>query len=71
MSLSDGSIENISTGLVDGKIHHLDWSPDGEKFVFGGRRGGEAEFWFLEDFLPLEKLAKTPEIKMRLRFKLS
>ena len=55
MSLSDGSIEDIRTGLLDVRIHHLDWSPDGKRFVFGGRsKGGEAEFWLLENFLPLE-----------------
>jgi len=38
---------------VDVKIFHLDWSPDGERFVFVGMAGGKKEFWFLEDFLPL------------------
>jgi Tol biopolymer transport system component len=56
MNLEDGNIEDIETGLVDVSIYHLDWSPDGKKFVFGGYQGGDAEFWFLEDFLPLEKL---------------
>ena len=32
-----------------------DWSPDGEKLAFVGFEGGEAEFWFMEDFLPLLK----------------
>lgn len=51
MSLSDGSIENINTGLVDITIYHLDWSPDSRRFVFSGY-GGNPEFWFMEDFLP-------------------
>ena len=55
ITLADGSIEDINTGLVDVNIYHLDWSPDGERFVFGGWKGGEAEFWFLEDFLPNSK----------------
>ena len=52
MNLEDGSIEDIETGLVDVTIHHLDWSPNGERFVFGGVKGGSKEFWLIEDFLP-------------------
>lgn len=55
MSLSDGSIEDIETGLVDAYIYHLDWSPDGERFVFGGATGGNKEFWTMENFLPKEE----------------
>jgi Tol biopolymer transport system component len=58
MNVEDGKIEDISTGLVDVNIYHFDWSPDGERFVFSGWKGGNAEFWFMEDFLPLEKLAQ-------------
>ncbi len=56
MTLSDGSIEEIKTGLtdVDG-IVHLDWSPDGERFVFIGSKVGKKEFWFVENFLPVDK----------------
>ena len=53
MNLEDGSIEDIETGLVDVYIHHLDWSPDGERFVFGGTKGGDKEFWMMENFLPV------------------
>ena len=53
MSLSDGSIEDIKTGLVDAYIYHLDWSPDGERFVFGGATGGNKELWLMDGFLPL------------------
>jgi len=55
MNLEDGRIEDIETGLVDVTIYHLDWSPDGERFVFGGTKGGDKEFWLLEDFLPEKK----------------
>jgi Tol biopolymer transport system component len=58
MNIDDGKIEDIKTNLVDVEIWHLDWSPDGEQFVFSGMKGGNAEFWFLENFLPLEKLAQ-------------
>lgn len=55
MNIDDGKIEDIKTNLVDVEIWHLDWSRDGEQFVFSGMKGGQDEFWFLEDFLPLEK----------------
>lgn len=61
MNIDDGKIEDIKTNLVDVEIWHLDWSRDGEQFVFSGVKGGTAEFWFLEDFLPLEKLAQKNE----------
>jgi len=55
MSLEDGSIVDIETGLFETSIYHLDWSPDGKKFVFAGWQGGDREFWFMEDFLHLIK----------------
>lgn len=55
ISLDDGNISDIETGLVDTQIYHLDWSPDGEKLVFGGWQGGDREFWLMEDFLHLVK----------------
>lgn len=51
ISLKDGSVEDISTGLVDTQIYHLDWSPVGSKLVFSGWTGGEREFWVMENFL--------------------
>ncbi len=56
MNIDDGSIEDIKTGLVDDRVVHLDWSPDGKRFVFGARTSKVREFWFMENFLPLEKL---------------
>ena len=56
MNIDNGTIEDIQTNLADDiSIYHLDWSPDGKQFVFGGEKGGITEFWFLEDFLPLIK----------------
>jgi len=52
MNVDDGSIEDIRTNLEGVNTWHFDWSPDGERFVFTGWKGGDLEFWFLEDFLP-------------------
>ncbi|MDX2444822.1 MAG: hypothetical protein QNK30_13580, partial [Bacteroidales bacterium] len=53
MNIDDGSIEDIKTGLPDVRTKHLDWSPDGKHFVFGGRTIRVNELWFMENFLPL------------------
>jgi len=58
MSLSDGIVEDIETGLVDVEIFHLDWSPDGKRFVFTGYQGGVPEYWVMEDFLPKTETKK-------------
>ena len=58
MNVDDGKIEEITTNLIDVDIWHLDWSPDGGQFVFGGGTGGNDEFWFLENFLPVVKAKK-------------
>ncbi len=58
ISLKDGSITDIKTGLDDIKTYHLDWSPDGKKLVFGGYKGGDREFWLMENFLPMVKRRK-------------
>ena len=55
MNVDDGKIEEIQTNLVDVVIWHLDWSPDGGQFVFSGGTDPKAEFWFLENFLPVGK----------------
>jgi len=55
VSINDGSIEDIETGLVDKNIFHLDWSSDGDRFVFSGYQGDSPELWLMEDFLPKEK----------------
>jgi len=62
MSLNDGSIEDVKTGLLNVNICHLDWSPNGKRFVFGGVKGGDPEFWFLENFLPLEMLQSKNKV---------
>ena len=51
MNIEDGTIKEIKTNLVDTDIWHLDWSPDGKQFVFAGGKGGNDEFYFVENFL--------------------
>ncbi|MCK5463214.1 MAG: PD40 domain-containing protein, partial [Bacteroidales bacterium] len=58
ISVDDGSIQDIETGLVDSHIVHLDWSPDGKTFVFAGWKEGEKEFWLIENFLPQTEAKK-------------
>jgi Tol biopolymer transport system component len=58
VSIDDGSTEDIETGLVDINIFHLDWSSDGDRFVFSGYKGDSPELWLMEDFLPLVKRQK-------------
>ena len=53
ISLEDGSTVKIETGLVNSNIgDRLDWSTDGERFVFVGGKGESREFWVMENFLP-------------------
>ncbi|NIM58803.1 MAG: tetratricopeptide repeat protein [Candidatus Aminicenantes bacterium] len=57
-SIDDGSTEDVETGLVDKGLFHLDWSSDGDSFVFSGYEGDSPELWLMEDFLPKEKTQK-------------
>jgi len=52
ISLDDGRIRDIETGLTDTYLYHLDWSRDGKRFAFCGLKGGDKEFWLMENFLP-------------------
>ena len=63
ISLKNGSIVDLETDLVDTKIYHLDWSPDGDRLVFGGWKGGSPEFWLMEDFLPEERTKKKSKLQ--------
>jgi Tol biopolymer transport system component/beta-lactamase regulating signal transducer with metallopeptidase domain len=53
VSLDDGSVVDVDVHLSSARIHHLDWSRDGEKLVFAGYRGGQMGFWLIENFLPV------------------
>lgn len=48
---------------VDASVGMLDWSPDGQKIAFSGESGMELEYWLMEDFLPLDKLAQKNKEK--------
>ncbi len=52
VSLDDGNTVEIEPDLKDVSIYHLDWSPDGTTFVFGGYTGGGPEFWMTENVMP-------------------
>ncbi|MFO8146720.1 MAG: hypothetical protein R6U03_04965, partial [Gillisia sp.] len=63
--VSGGAPQEIKTGL-DKFILPVspDLSPDGKKIIFSTLEGGEIDLWFMEDFLPLDKLAqKSTESK--------
>ncbi len=55
ISINDGSTKDIETGLENINMYQLDWSPDGDRFVFSGFQGDRPELWFMEDFLPKEE----------------
>ena len=65
VSLDGGEPEEIKTGL-DAKASHLSWSPDGKKITFTASKGGDAELWLMENFLPGAPVAK-PKPAMTLR----
>ena len=51
--LDTGVPSELRTGLPeDASLGGFGWSPDGEKLAFMATIGGEAEFWFISDFLP-------------------
>jgi Tol biopolymer transport system component/beta-lactamase regulating signal transducer with metallopeptidase domain len=59
VSLEDGNIEAIMPDLEhEIGIYHLDWSPDGQRFVFAGNKGGERQLWVMKNFLPEAPVAK-------------
>lgn len=58
VSLDQKELMDVKTDLVDVKIYHFDWSPDGKTFVFGGYKGGGPELWLMEDFFHLVKASQ-------------
>jgi len=56
-SLQSGETREVQTGVLGkgAQNFHIDWSPDGTKFVFSAGFGGESELWLMEDFLHLIK----------------
>ena len=68
ISIEDGSVAYMDRGLINSTIGgRLDWSPDGEKFVFVGGTGGSDEFLVMENFLPTNRSAVSPEAKQAAR----
>jgi Tol biopolymer transport system component len=61
-SLDGGKPQELKTSLPNNAKHYgFSWSPDGKKIAFTTSVGGEAEFWLISNFLPLEKLAQKNE----------
>lgn len=60
--IDDGGTEELETGLSPNvQISEFSWSPNGEKIAFVASSGGELEFYLVENFLPLDKLAQKSE----------
>ncbi len=57
VSLKSGETREVQTGVLGkgAQNFHIDWSPDGSRFVFSAGFGGESELWLMEDFLHLIK----------------
>jgi Tol biopolymer transport system component len=57
VSLDGGEPREVETGVLKKGVQnfHIDWSPDGGKFVFSARSGGDHELWLMEDFSHLVK----------------
>jgi len=61
-SLDGGEPLELRTSLPNNaKNYGFSWSPDGKKIAFTTSIGGEAEFWLISNFLPLEKLTQKNE----------
>jgi Tol biopolymer transport system component len=55
--MDGGEPWEVETGVLKGGVQnfHIDWSPNGSKFVFSAGFGGDSELWLMEDFLHLVK----------------
>ncbi len=51
ISLDGGEPTEVKTGL-EADVLRLSWSPDGKKIAFDARKGGDYEFYLMENFLP-------------------
>ena len=63
VSADGDELMELKTG-VGARAGTLDWSPDGKKIAFSGETGMDKEFWLMEDFLPLEKLAQNKDTEV-------
>jgi len=52
--LDGGEPTEVKTGL-EANVLRLSWSPDGKKIAFDARKGGDYEFYLMENFLPNTK----------------
>jgi len=63
VDINNGNTEEIKTGL--NAIPTMpSWSPVGGKIAFCAYHKGETDLWFLENFLPIEKLPQYQESEL-------
>ena len=64
-ALDEGIPQELHTGLPkSARLSEFGWSPNGKKIAFFCNIGGEAEFWLINNFMPLEKLAQKKETEV-------
>jgi hypothetical protein len=52
ISVEDGTITKIATGLENVQPYHVSWSPDGDRIAFGAFRRGKDAFLLMDNFHP-------------------
>ncbi len=68
-SLDEGVPQELQTGLPkNARLSEFGWSPDSEKIAIFGSSGGEAEFWLISNFLPLDKLVQNKAAEATSKF---
>jgi Tol biopolymer transport system component len=60
VSADGGEPREVKTGVLNkgAQNFHIDWSPDGSKFVFSAGFGGDSELWLMENFSHLLRKLK-------------
>jgi Tol biopolymer transport system component len=68
-SFDEGKTQELLTGLPEStRLSEFGWSPDSKKIAIFCSSGGEAEFWMVSNFLPLEKLVQNKAAEANSKF---